>query len=175
VTAASQLTDSDRSTQSALISDQSAGLTSLKAKIDADTEPAQLREDCEQIVLGFRVYLRTSPKVHLVMAADRELSVADRLTDMAGKLQAKADDRKAAGNDTAAAQSAIDDLVAKVNAARDLAQPVPGTVEALTPAQYNAGTAGPVLDASRSALESGRDDLQAAIADAKTARAALKG
>jgi hypothetical protein len=51
---------------------------------------------------------------------------------------------------------------------------LPATLLALTPAQYNAGTAGPVMDGAKTALGQARDDLKSALASAKACREALK-
>jgi hypothetical protein len=63
---------------------------------------------------------------------------------------------------------------AAVTAAVGLASPLPAALLPLTPAQYNGGTAGPILANARTALGKARDDLKAAVADAKACRDALK-
>jgi hypothetical protein len=62
---------------------------------------------------------------------------------------------------------------ASVAAAAGLASPLPAQLLPLTPAQYNGGTAGPILNGARTALGQARDDLKSAIADAKACRDAL--
>jgi len=61
---------------------------------------------------------------------------------------------------------------ASVTAAVGLASPLSAQLLPLTPAQYNVGTAGPILTA-RTALGQARDDLRSALADAKACRDAL--
>jgi hypothetical protein len=63
---------------------------------------------------------------------------------------------------------------ASVTAAVGLATPLPAQLLPLTPAQYNGGTAGPVLNSARTALVQARNDLKSAIADAMACRNALK-
>ena len=53
-------------------------------------------------------------------------------------------------------------------------QGIPGAVVPLTPAQYNDGTAKPILVSSRTSLHSGRGLLAGARADARACVAALK-
>jgi hypothetical protein len=55
-----------------------------------------------------------------------------------------------------------------------LAQPLPAQLLSLTPAQFNAGTAGPIIDSARTKLGQARDQLKAAAASAKACRDALK-
>ena len=59
---------------------------------------------------------------------------------------------------------------AAVTAGRRLAGPLPAALLPLTPAQYNAGTAGPVLKNARAALVQARGLLQSARQDAVACR-----
>ena len=54
---------------------------------------------------------------------------------------------------------------AAVTAAAGLAGPIPGQVLPLTVAQYNGGTAGPIITSARTALGQARDQIKAAIAE----------
>jgi hypothetical protein len=55
-----------------------------------------------------------------------------------------------------------------------LAQPLPAALLPLTPAQYNGGTAGPVLKKARATLVEARGLLQTARKDAQACRGALR-
>jgi len=52
--------------------------------------------------------------------------------------------------------------------------PLPAKLLPLTPAQYNSGTAGPIIVSARTALGQARDQIKAALASAKACRDALK-
>src|SRR5258708_3571747 len=64
-------------------------LTTLKAKIDQDTDVTILRTDVKSIVASYRVYALFMPKIEVLAAADRLSETADKLTDLATKLQAR--------------------------------------------------------------------------------------
>ena len=174
VNASKFLTSSDAAALTGEISSTTAGLTSLKAKIDADTDVKVLRADIVKIATDYRVYLLVVPQAALTMAADAVVASQTKFSELNTDLVAAIAKAKAAGKDTAAAQSDLDAMNASVAAAVALAQPVPGAVLPLTPAQYNGGTAGPILKSSRTALGTARNDLQTALADAKACRAALQ-
>ena len=54
------------------------------------------------------------------------------------------------------------------------ALPISAAVLPLKPADWNAGTAKPILDAAHASLEAARADLATALAEAKAAKAALQ-
>jgi hypothetical protein len=168
------ITSSDAAALQSEISSTTSGLTSLKAKIDADTDVTTLKADITSIATSFRVYLLVVPQAHLVNAADGVLAAQTKFADINTKLTAAIAAAKAAGKDTTAAQADLDAMNASVTAAVGLASPLPAQLLPLTPAQYNGGTAGPILTAARTALGTARDDLKSAEASAKACVAALK-
>jgi hypothetical protein len=111
--------------------------------------------------------------VNLVSGADRVVASQSVFAKIDTNLAARIATAKAAGKDTTAAQSDLDAMNAAVAKAVGLATPLPATLLPLTPAQYNAGTAGPVLNSARAALVQARDLLKSAVQDAKACRAAL--
>ncbi len=174
VTAASVLTSADRGDLAAEIADTRSGLTALKGTIDADTTVAQLRADLRRIVTDYRVYVLVAPQVHLIIGADAEKTAIARLQTAAGKLADAVSKAKAAGKDVTAAQGDLDAMNGKIAAAQATVSPIVATLLPLTPAQWNAGTASPVLWAARSDELSARAQLGAARADAAACIAALR-
>ncbi len=167
------LTASDASALSGEVSSTGAGLTSLKATIDADTDLATLKTDVSKIATQFRVYLVVVPQVNLVAAADGVLSAQAKFTQINTNLAARIAKAKAAGKDTASAQASLDAMNSQVSSAVALATGLPAKLLSLTPEQYNAGTAGPIIKDARSALGQARTDIKAAAADARACRTAL--
>lgn len=174
ITAAKSLTSSDSAALKSEVAASSSGLTSLKATIDAETDIPTLRADIAKIVSDYRVYLLVAPQVHLVIAADAVLATQTKFADINTKLAARIASAKAAGKNTDAAQADLDAMNAAVTAAVGLAGPLPAQLLPLTPAQYNGGTAGPILVSARSAVTTARNDVKNAVADAKACRTALK-
>ena len=151
-----------------------SGLTALKTQIDAETNVTALKADVRKVAIDYRVYVLVVPQVNLVSAADGVAVVATQFGKVATNLTARIAAAKAAGKDTTAAQADLDAMSAAVARAVGLAQPLPASLLTLTPAQWNAGNAGPLVKNARAALVQARSLLKSARADAKACRAALK-
>jgi len=143
-----------------LLAAQTRGLTALDAKIQADTDVDTLKADVKSIVTDYRVYLLTVPKVHLVIGADTELAAAEKLDQVAVRLQAKIDAARAAGKDVSAAQGHLDAMKAKVAEVRSAASGVADAVLPLVPQEYPANK--PTLEAGQASLKTGRAAVQSA-------------
>ena len=174
ITASKVITSSHAAALQSEISSTRSGLTSLKATIDADPVLATLKADVTRIATDYRVYVLVVPQANLVNGADAVLAAQAKVADINTKLTAAIAAAKAGGKDTTAAQTALDAMNASVTAAVGLATPLPAALLPLTPAQYNGGTAGPILGNARTALGTARPDLKNAVASAKACRDALK-
>ena len=168
------LTSSDAAALTAEIGSTTSGLTSLKATIDAETSIPALKVDIAKIAADYRVYLLVVPQVNLVSGADTVLAAQTKFATINTNLTARIAAAKAKGKDVTAAQADLNAMNTSVTAAVGLATPLPAALLPLTPAQYNGGTAGPILTAARTALGTARDDLKSAVASAKACRDALK-
>jgi hypothetical protein len=168
------LTSSDAAALTTIVTNTRSGLTTLKAAIDSETNLTALQADIKKIATDYRVYLLVVPQVNLVNGADAVVAAQAKFATINTNLTARIAKAKAAGKDTTAAQTALDAMNSSVAAAVALASPLPGKLLPLTPAQYNAGTAGPVITAARADLVKARADIKAAVASAKTCRDALK-
>ena len=173
IAASKVMASSDAAALQGEISSTRSGLTSLKATIDSETGPLALKADIVRIATEYRVYLLVVPQVNLVNAADGVLAAQSKFADVNTRLAARIAAANAAGKDTAAAQVDLDAMNAAVTKAAGLAAPLPAALLPLTPAEYNGGTAGPILTNARTALGQSRDLLKSAIADAQACRAAL--
>jgi hypothetical protein len=169
VAASTHLTAADKSTLTGQLQSAASGLSGLGSTIDADTTLRQTLSDCKRIVSDYRVYLLLAPRTHLVIATDRGLAATAAATQAEPKVDAAISDAAAAGVPAAQiadAQARNTDLKAKVADATGQLSGLADQLVALTPAQYDAGTAGPVLAGART-------HLQATVADVKAARADL--
>jgi hypothetical protein len=173
ISASKVITSGDAATIEGIISSTTSGLTSLKATIDAETSIPALKADIAKIATEFRVYLVVVPQSHLTNAADGILAAQAKFATVNTNLTARIAAAKAAGKDTTSAQADLDAMNASVNAAVNLASPLPAQLLALTPAEYNAGTAGPAITSARTALGTARNDIKSAIASAQACRTAL--
>jgi hypothetical protein len=162
---AAHLTNEVRTTKS--------GLLALKSKIDAETELDALKTEVRQIATDFRVYALVAPKVNLVLGADRVAAAEDRFDTIDQKLSDLIAQAEAAGKNVADAKAHLANMNAAVDKALALAGPIPNAVLPLTVAQFNAGTAGPILTDARTKLAAARIQLRTATAEAKACREAL--
>jgi hypothetical protein len=142
------------------------GLTALDATIQAESDRTKARAEFKQIFTDYRVYWLETPKTREVLGCDRITKAASALTALHAKIQGRADEAKANGKDTAAAQAALDDMTAKIAAATTAANHADDTVIALH-ADKGDRT---VLESNNAALRTGRQDLRTALANLKTAR-----
>jgi hypothetical protein len=88
---ADRVQSSHRSTLTTLITDQTAGLTTLRAKVEKETTREAVKADATSMVTDYRVFLLTGPKVRLTAAVDTELAAVDKLRDAKGADTAKLD------------------------------------------------------------------------------------
>lgn len=167
VASAADLDPAHRSTLTTELTDERSGLVSLQGQITAATTRTQLATLCPQIVTGFRVYVLETPKAHLTIAADREAVISNKLTGIATKLQGIMTKAQGNGKDVGQAPELLADMQAKLAAASSAAGGVPGSILGLTPAQYNGGTAKPVLESARNSVVTARGDLLSARSDAQ--------
>jgi hypothetical protein len=174
ITGSKVMTSAHAATLRSEIASTKSGLTGLKATLDAETTIAAAKADITKIVTDYRVYVLVVPQVNLVNGADGVMAAQSRFATVNTKLAAAIAAAKAKGKDTTAAQASLDAMNAAVTKAVGLASPLPDALLRLTPAQYNAGTAGPIIASARTALGQARDQLKAALADAKACRDALQ-
>ena len=172
VSDARHLAGADRDALLNQISNDRSELTSLKATIDSDSNPTTLRAEVRRIVTDFRVYVLLEPQVRLVRALDAEQDAIARLTDVAAALKSRIDAAKSAGKDVTAAQTALDDMNAKLAAASAAVEGRAAAVIALTPSGYPGNRS--TLDAVRRAVIDAHADLVAARDAARHALQALK-
>jgi hypothetical protein len=147
-------------------------LTSLKAKLDADTDLTTARSDAQSIFSGYRVYALIVPKVNLIKTADDQQVAEGKLSDLAAKLQTRLTAARNDGKDVGSLQNALDDLNAKTKAAQGVSSGIEAAVINLQPSDYNSNHQ--ILSGDRDKLKSAQDNIKAATADAKTVVTGLK-
>ena len=174
IDASRALTAAHKTMLAAQIGATSAGLAALKVTIDAGTSVAVLKARVVEIATQFRVYDVVAPRVYLTNAADGVVAVAAQFeqisTDLAGRISAA----KSAGKATTAAEAALHAMTVAISTAAASTSPLPSRLLALTPGQFNAGSAGPELRSARASILSARDQLKSALADAFAVLADLR-
>jgi len=166
VNAMTRLTDDQQNALAATVNANIAEMTTLKAKIDADTDAATLREDMASITKSYRIYLLIMPQAAIEAAADRVLDVASDLTTFAAKLQARIDAAKTAGADVSAMVTAKTDMDAKLADATTQANAAVSEVMNLKPDNGDVD----IFRANLASLKDARSKVVAGIHDIGQAR-----
>lgn len=168
------LTSTDRSTINHTISRARSGLKSLNSKLATDTKLSTLGPDLDAITNDYRVYVLVVRQSWLAGATDGELVAVTALGIADVKLGAAIDLAEAAGYDTSAAETARAAMNADTASASALIHGLDTKVLALTPSEYNAGTAGPMMDNAGQSLGTAYAALVSARAEAEATAEALR-
>ncbi|HVN67998.1 MAG TPA: hypothetical protein VMT55_06460 [Candidatus Sulfotelmatobacter sp.] len=102
ISAMKRISAGEKTTLTGNIQNEISTLDSLKAKIDADTDPATLQADKQSIVTSYRVFLVFMPQVRIT-------AMADKVLDLAALLQTK--------SPSSDATAKINDAISQANAA----------------------------------------------------------
>ena len=151
-------------------------LTSLKAKIAADTDAATIKADTQSVTKAYRVYMLVLPKDQILAAVDRINTISTNLTAVATKLQI-ALGQVPSGSNTVLISAALADMTAKVTDARSQAQAASAEVINLVPDNGDktiAASNTKTLKDARTKIQAAQNDLVAAQKDAKTAALGIK-
>jgi hypothetical protein len=172
------LSDADKASIQSSLSAQVSALSSLKAKIDADTDETVMKTDVESVTASYRIYALVLPQVRIIAAADRIVSVAKNMQALGAKLQERITAAQASGADVSASVTALADFNAKINDAATQAQAAVTEAAALTPDNGDKTKLAANLSAlkdARAKVVAGQGDLQAARKDAMSIITAVKG
>lgn len=170
---AKTLTAAHSSTISTFLADAKTGLTDLRAKVEADTDAATLKADCEDVATEYRIYALRTPQVHFAVAGDRQAQIVKKGNAVADSLEAAVNKAEQLGKDVTDARAALADMRAKLSDASAQLQGLVDTELTYSPADWNANHA--VLTPTRTALSTAQGDLKGAFKDAATVVAELKG
>lgn len=151
----------------------SASLRDLRAKIEAESDPQQLKILMRQIVEGHYVFAFQLPRVRLVTASDVTVGVSLKLRELGDRLEVKILEAEQRGNDMTEARRLLEDLRTNVAVANGIGVKTAAEVLALTVDGYPDNK--PVLERARMALQTGREHLNKGRQDARAIIAILNG
>lgn len=169
------LTDEHATTLTGILDGSATGLRVLRAQIEADTTLPALHEDIRSVYTDFRIYVLVTRQVWLVIGADAADAAGAALDATAADLQVLIDRAEAAGEDVTEANAHLAAMMAAIDAAQAGVAGLADEVLPLTPADWNAGTAGPILREARQAIVDARASMRTAMAEARKVIAALAG
>jgi hypothetical protein len=115
-----------------------------------------------------------APQVRLTAAADATKQAVSTVDQVIPKLETAIQTAANAGKDVTEPTKLLADLETRSASASSLADGVLTAVTPLTPADYNAGTARPVLDKARADVKTALEDLRTARTDIRTIRDDLR-
>ncbi len=162
-----KLTGDEQASLTASINAQISTLTTLKAKIDADTDTATLKADIQSITKDNRTYLVVLPQGRILAASDRIQTIIAQAQGLETKLQARITAAQTAGKDVSAANTAFADMKAKLADANIQATAAVSETSNLKPDGGNA-----IIEASnKAALKDAAAKIKAATQDLAQARA----
>ncbi len=167
-----RLSDTQKAQYQNQISTATTGLTTLKARCDADTDLVSLREDISSIFSVYRIYALQGPQIRLLAIGDVLGTVVDQLQSLYTALSVHV----AAIGNPAGLTALLADMQSKITAASNQFSAVISILATLTPAAYNSNPSSvkTIIQTSHTDLKSGVADVKAALQDARQIRIALK-
>lgn len=172
INAIKRLTADQKSSYTSDIQGNITSLTTLKTKIDADTDPTTLQSDVRSIIESYRIFAVYVPKIHLLTGANVAAEMVTSLTNLATKIQTRLTADQQADKDVATLQSELTDMQSKITEANNLIQTVNTTVITLTPAGYPGNNT--VLQTAQQSLKTIKASLLTAKQDAQEIITSLK-
>lgn len=148
------------------ISTEISDLTTLRGRIDSDTDITTLKTDIKSIATSYRVFLLVIPQGRIQVAADKITAAATTLTALAGKLQTRIVTAQAAGTDTTTLSASLSDMNATLSDANVQASAAASEVANLTPDNGDATQ----KQTNDQAIKDARAKIQIALKDVQTAR-----
>ena len=138
-----------------------ADLTTLKAKVDADTTLADLQADLQTFNAKTALYRSATQWAQLLIGAEKLIASETDLAALQAKVAAEIA-AAPAGPETADAQIYLKNMNLAITAGSSLVGPLPAALLAITPAQFADGSANAVLTSARATLFRATWDFQLA-------------
>lgn len=177
INAMQKLSDAQKASLVATAQTNISNLTTLKAKIAADTDIETLKTDVKSITKSYRIFALVHPQGRIIAAADRIIATSDNLTTVQGKLQVRVTAAQTAGKDVTTMNASLTEMQAKIADAKAQAQTAITLVASLTPDQGDQGMSQSnktALQNAQVAIKAAHADLEVASKDAHTVNKALK-
>lgn len=143
-----------------------ANLTTLKAKIDADTGTTILKTDIQSISKSYRIYMLILPQAHIAATADSIVTTTDTMATLGLKLQSRIAALQAAGKNTTTMTTLLADFNAKIADAKVQATAAMTAVASLTPDNGDKV----MKENNTKAFATAKTDIKTAQTDLKAAR-----
>jgi ATP-dependent protease HslVU (ClpYQ) ATPase subunit len=172
INSATHLTSSDAAYLSAEVSSEVSGLTTLQAKLAADTSCATAKVDAQNIINDYRVYALVVPKVELVKTADDQQTTEGKIASLSTELQARITADQNNGKNVATLQADLNNLNTQNSNALKISSDIEAVVLPLQPTDYNNDHS--ILAGDYAQLKTAHGDLVTARDEAKSIISGLK-
>ncbi|HVM73789.1 MAG TPA: hypothetical protein VMU13_02875 [Candidatus Paceibacterota bacterium] len=160
------VSDTEKASIASQVQTNTTGLTTLQAKIDADTDVATARTDAQMIFGTYRIYALAIPQGWILASADRVMTIAGLMANLGTNIQTRITADQSAGKDVSALAATYADMTAKIGDATVQANTAQSGISSLVPDQGNQTTAA----SNHTALVAARGDIKTAAADITAAR-----
>lgn len=158
INAVKRLPAGQKSTMVGQIQTEITNLTTLKTKINGDTDIATLRTDVQSIVKSYRIYALYIPKITILANADKILNLIEgKMATLTTKLQLRIDEAKKNGYNVNTMTNLMTQRKAKLDDATTQANNAITKVTPLTPDGWPGNKT--ELQAARDMLKTARKDL----------------
>jgi hypothetical protein len=171
-----RLSVDEKTTLTTNINNDISGLTTLKVKLDADTDATTALADIKSIYTTYRVYAEFDPQTALLATTNAMSTSIDQLMQLATKLQNRINEASASGNNVSSLNTLLTDMQNKVADAKTQSTTAQTNIAGLTPSSFNTDPTGThtIFLNSRTLMSTARTDLQTALQDAKQIVLGLK-
>ena len=160
-----KLSSQEKTSLSNALQNQVSQMTTLKTKIDAETDLATLKTDAQSITKSYRIYALVVPQATIAAASDRVLTVVGLINAIQVKLQTRISQLPSTSN-TTTIQNYMSDITTKLSDATTQANSAVSETSSLVPDQGVKAAA----TANETSLKDARDKIRTAIVDLVTAR-----
>jgi hypothetical protein len=147
-----------------------ANLTTLRAKLDADTDLSVAHTDELSIFGPFRIYALVIPRGNIMVTADKINTISNMMTGLVPQFRSIISAAKLAGKDVTSLQKATNDILTQTTDATSQALTAENSVVVLVPDQGNAAMA----SSTAATLVAARVNIKTAATDIQTARAEVQ-
>ena len=148
-----------------------SNLTTLRAKIDADTNIDTLRVDVKAIIEQYRIFAILEPQIRLLKSSDIIDASIVKMNSIASKINIKILQLQSKGKNVTSLEMTYSDLLVKLADAKVQSDGVNNSVISLTPSSYPATNQ---FKQARSDLKQANLDLKGAREDIKSIMNAFK-
>lgn len=105
-----RLTSDEKTNLSGQIQTVISGLTSLKSKVDADTDAKTALTDAKQMFTNFHVYEQLEPKIRLLIMLNNMLTMVTKVQGLVPQLQTLINNLSSQGKDVSGLKPLISDV-----------------------------------------------------------------